>query len=72
MKALAAVEQGVLDLVEVSVPEPDDYEVLVKNEGCVFCNSTDKMIIDRAFSIPAYPVIIGHESFGRVVQVGKR
>lgn len=72
MRALAAVEQGVLDLVEVSVPEPDDYEVLVKNEGCVFCNSTDKMIIDQAFATPAYPVVIGHEGFGTVIKVGKK
>lgn len=66
MRALAAVEQGKLKIVELPIPEPDDYEVLVKNEGCVFCNSTDKMIADNLFHTPDYPVIFGHESFGKV------
>ena len=72
MKACAAVAPGQLQLVEVSVPEPDDYEVLVKNEGCVFCNTTDRLITDHLFSTPAYPTLLGHEDFGHVVKVGKK
>jgi threonine dehydrogenase-like Zn-dependent dehydrogenase len=71
-RALAAVEKGVLSLVTVAIPEPDDYEVLIKNEGCVFCNTTDRMIVENLFQTPDYPTLIGHESFGRVIKVGKK
>lgn len=72
MKACAAVAPGTLEIVTLPVPEPDDYEVLVKNEGCVFCNTTDRMITDRLFATPAYPTLLGHEDFGIVVKVGKK
>lgn len=57
-RALAAIAKGKLSEVEISIPEPDDYEVLIKNEGCVFCNTTDKMIVDELFRTPDYPVVI--------------
>lgn len=72
MRACAAVAPGKLEIVTVPVPEPDDYEVLVKNEGCVFCNTTDRMITDRLFATPAYPTLLGHEDFGTVVKVGRK
>ncbi len=71
-RALAALGKGTLAEVSVAIPEPDDYEVLVKNEGCVFCNTTDRMIVEDLFQTPAYPTLIGHESFGRVIKVGKK
>lgn len=71
-KALAATEKGKLEIVEIAIPEPDDYEVLVENEGCVFCNTTDRMIIDNLFNTPDYPVVIGHECFGHVIKIGKK
>ena len=72
MKACAAVAPGKLEVVTIPVPEPDDYEVLVKNEGCVFCNTTDRLITDHLFATPAYPTLLGHEDFGTVVKVGKK
>ena len=36
MKALAAMEKGKLALVDVAIPEPDDYEVLVKTRVAYF------------------------------------
>ena len=72
MYAYAAFSPDRIEKVPLSIPEPDDYEVLVKNEGCVFCNTTDKMIVENLFSTPDYPVVFGHESFGKVVKVGKR
>lgn len=72
MRALAALDSNTLKIVKISIPEPDEYEVLIKNEGCSFCNTTDKMIVKNLFQTPAYPVIIGHESFGKVVKVGKK
>ncbi len=72
MKAFAAFSPNEIKAVTLPVPAPDDYEVLVKNEGCVFCNSTDRMIVEKLFATKAYPVVFGHESFGRVIRVGKR
>lgn len=72
MRAFAAVAPGELQEIRLPIPEPDDYEVLVKNEGVLFCNTTDRMIVEKLFRTPDYPVVFGHESFGRVVKVGKR
>jgi len=72
MTAYAAMSEGVIKKVTVPIPDPDDYEVLVKNEGCVFCNATDRMIVDHLYATPDYPVIFGHESFGKVIKVGKK
>lgn len=72
MKACAAFGPGDVGLVELPVPEPDDYEVLVRNEGCLFCNTTDRMIVDDLFAASGYPLIFGHEDFGTVVKVGKK
>lgn len=72
MKAYAAVSPGKLEMVTLDIPTPDDYEVLVKNEGCMFCNSTDRMIAEELFATEGYPVLIGHEDFGTVVKVGKK
>ena len=72
MYAYAAFSPNRVEKVRLPIPEPDDYEVLIKNEGCVFCNTTDKMIVENLFATPDYPVVFGHESFGKVVKVGKR
>lgn len=72
MKAYAAVSAEQLVQVELPLPEIDDYEVLVKNEGCLFCNITDRMIVEHLFHTPSYPTILGHEDFGIVVKVGKK
>ena len=72
MKAYAAFSRDEIRQITLPIPEPDDYEVLVKNEGCVFCNTTDRMIIENLFATPDYPVVFGHEDFGTVVKVGKK
>ena len=72
MKACAAFGPGDVRLVELPVPEPDDYEVLVRNEGCLFCNTTDRMIVEDLFAGGGYPLIFGHEDFGTVVRAGKK
>ena len=72
MRSCAAFGPEELRLVELPVPEPDDYEVLVRNEGCLFCNTTDRMIVEDLFAAPAYPLVFGHEDFGTVVKVGKK
>ena len=70
MKVFAAAEAGRTQFADIPIPEPEADEALVKIEGCVICNTTDWMVINQHFGAPDFPVIIGHESVGRVIQVG--
>jgi L-iditol 2-dehydrogenase len=74
MKAVAATAPGKVEIVEIPLPEPLDYECLVKVRACGLCNGTDLKIIDDEVSTTPvkYPVILGHEGVGEVVQVGKK
>ena len=72
MKVFTATAAGKFAFADIDIPEVEDYEVLVKNEGCVICNSTEWMIVDKLFGTKDYPVVLGHESFGKVVKVGNK
>jgi L-iditol 2-dehydrogenase len=74
MKAVAAISPGVVEVVQIPMPEIQDYECLVKVRACGLCNGTDLKIIDDTVSTTPveYPVILGHEGVGEVVEVGKR
>jgi L-iditol 2-dehydrogenase len=74
MKAVAAVSMGKVEVVDIPMPEIEDYECLVKVKACGFCNGTDMKIIDDEVSTTPveFPVILGHEGVGEVVQVGKK
>lgn len=73
IKAAVVFESGKLEIVDLPMPEPNEYEVLCKLEWGVTCTATDSHIINGTipFSIP-YPAILGHESVGRVVSIGKK
>lgn len=70
MKTFTAMEAGKTCFADIPIPEPKDDEALVKIEGCVICNTTDWMVINFHFGAPDFPVLIGHESIGRVIKVG--
>jgi threonine dehydrogenase-like Zn-dependent dehydrogenase len=73
MKVIVAQGQGQLKVAEVPMPEPSDYQCLCKILACATCSGTDRKIV--AGTLPwteTYPGILGHESVGRVVQVGRR
>jgi L-iditol 2-dehydrogenase len=74
VRAVAAVSRGKVEVVEIPMPVVEDYECLVKVRACGFCNGTDMKIIDDEVSTTPveFPVILGHEGVGEVVQVGKR
>ena len=72
MKVLIVTAPNEFALADMDIPETDGYEVLVKHEGCLICNSTDRKIIERLFATKDYPVALGHESFGKVVKVGDK
>ncbi len=72
MTAFCATSPNIIEKISLPIPEPDDYEVLVKNEGCAFCNTTDKLVVNKLYATPDYPVIFGHECFGKVIKLGKK
>lgn len=74
MKGLIVEGTGSARLVDdIPMPEIDDYQVLTKTIACGICNGTDLKLIDgklRGFS--TYPAVLGHESVGEVIKVGKK
>jgi threonine dehydrogenase-like Zn-dependent dehydrogenase len=70
MKAAVVVEPGRLELLDVPEPEPDDYQATVETLAGGLCG-TDRHIVEGTFYRRDYPAVLGHESIGRVVEVGK-
>lgn len=75
MKTMKAVQigkaNGAFEVVERSVPEPNDHEVRIKVEACGMCHS-DVFVKSGAFPGLVLPRVPGHEIAGRVDQVGAR
>lgn len=74
MKAAVLYAPKKLSIETVPEPEYTDNEVLLKVHRSAICNSTDTHIWQGNFppaATPAYPHILGHESCGEVVEVGK-
>ncbi len=75
MKSLIVDKDGVLSVEEISMPEYNDCQALVKTVSCGVCNGTDGKLIHRQFKnygLDMYPMMLGHEAVGRVIEVGKR
>lgn len=77
MRAVAVFGAGDVRIVDdVPVPEPGDYEVLVKTVYCGFCNGSDFQIIlntmEESEGLQPYPTILGHEGAGYAVKLGKK
>lgn len=68
MKAavLTAVKQ--LELQEVDKPEIKDYEVLVRLKNCGICTLEQRLY--RGDMKIYYPIILGHEASGEIVETG--
>ena len=77
MKAVAVMSAGQVQVVDnVPIPEPGDYEMLVKVHACGFCSGTDFHIINGRMTKKerffGFPTILGHEGAGEVVKLGKK
>jgi threonine dehydrogenase-like Zn-dependent dehydrogenase len=73
MRALVVPANGRLELADIPKPRPGPYQALVKIECCGICGSTDwKLINGRMTWAPPAPLVLGHESVGRVVEVGAK
>lgn len=66
-------EPGKIEVGQAPQPRASDYDCLVQVQACAFCNGTDTKLIEGAFpGRRSYPFILGHESVGVVVEVGRR
>jgi propanol-preferring alcohol dehydrogenase len=63
-------EKTPLSLVDLPVPVPGDEEILVKVSACGVCHTELDEIEGRA-APPFFPIILGHQIVGRVVETGK-
>ena len=70
MKGLFVIERDRTAILDLPEPEIGPYEALVQVEACGICNSTDWKIIEGEFVRGTYPILLGHESCGRVIAVG--
>ena len=74
MKGLIVTKDHRLQLAD-DIPDvvPGDYDALVKVSCTLICNGTDNEIIRGTLDeIKDYPVMLGHESAGYVVSLGRK
>ncbi|NIG55432.1 zinc-dependent alcohol dehydrogenase family protein [Chitinophaga sp. Cy-1792] len=55
----------------ITVPHPDDYQVLIKVTACAICR-TDIHIIDGDLKHPKLPLVPGHQIVGVVAALGSQ
>ncbi len=75
MRAVAVIEPGRVEIVEVPKPSPGPYEAIVRNSLAYICNATDRKLVSGHFpgiGRDQYPLLLGHESAGTVEAVGKK
>lgn len=73
MKGLVVYRDGSLKVENLPKPVIGDYQALVENLSCGICNGTDFKLIHASFKgFDTYPAVLGHESVGRVVEVGSK
>lgn len=74
MKTLIVQPSGELSIQEIAMPSYSKYQALVKTVSCGVCNGTDGKLIHRTFkgfAQDVYPVTLGHEAVGRVIEIGE-
>jgi D-arabinose 1-dehydrogenase-like Zn-dependent alcohol dehydrogenase len=73
MKAAVIDKPGSLVVQEIPMPVPGEFDVLCELLYGATCSGTDLHLIDGIFPwLPSYPAILGHESIGKVVEIGKQ
>lgn len=74
MRTLIVNKDGSLEIREIPKPRYHEKQALVKTISCGICNGTDAKLLHRTFKgfeESRYPLILGHEGVGEVVEVGK-
>lgn len=71
MNALIVTEDHKLELQNISPPEPEHFQALVKILACGICSTTDSELIKGNQPYHnEYPCLLGHEGIGEVVTLG--
>ena len=76
MKTLVVDHNGKLSIDEAPIPKYNEYQALVKTVSCGLCNGTDAKLVHGKFKGfeygRDYPLMLGHEGVGRVVEIGAK
>lgn len=73
MKAALIERCGALTVADIAVPEVGEYDALCSVLYGATCAGTDMHVINNQHRSPIhYPTVLGHESIGRVIEVGKK
>ena len=73
MKTLIVNQDGSLEVKEIPKPRYHEKQALVRTISCGICNGTDAKLIHRTFKgfgPERYPLMLGHEGVGEVVEIG--
>jgi threonine dehydrogenase-like Zn-dependent dehydrogenase len=73
MKTLVVDKEGNLSVETCPIPTYSPNDALLKTISCGVCNGTDSKLIHgnfKGFSPDMYPVMLGHEAVGEVIEVG--
>ncbi|MFM8356282.1 MAG: zinc-binding dehydrogenase [Gammaproteobacteria bacterium] len=72
VKAVVVAEPGRIEIRELPMPRPGPHQVLCEQLYGSVCAATDRHLVRGDLPLPniAYPLILGHESIGRVVELG--
>ncbi|HZO97287.1 MAG TPA: zinc-binding dehydrogenase [Gaiellaceae bacterium] len=71
--AIAFTGRGVIELVEISLPQLGDEDVLVESELTAVSQGTDRAMVTGSYAgvDDRYPFVYGYSRVGRVVEVGR-
>jgi L-iditol 2-dehydrogenase len=73
MKAAVLTNKLQLSVKELSIPIPLDHEVLIEVKACGICGTDQHIYHGQPGSAEVqYPIVLGHELAGEVVQVGDK
>ena len=59
-------EPGRLDIVDIELPDPGPYQIVIKQYASGICHSQ----LHQMHAARENPVILGHESTGKVTKIG--
>lgn len=72
MKTLIVTKEGKVEIQEIPKPRFNEKQALVKTIACGMCGTDVKMIHKtfKGFPEEIYPLMLGHEGVGEVVEIG--
>ena len=74
MRTLVVEKDGSLSIRQVNKPRYNEYQALVKTIACGMCGTDIKLChrTFKGFPESVYPIMLGHEGVGEVVEIGAK